>query len=382
MTLPTFSDAKIRFHEFYSEKLPLFQVAVESYKKLLTVVLADNASLATPTITGRVKTREECINKFKRKYLKKCEDSQEPYEIQDHITDMIGLRIVCLYESEVEMVRRIIGENFSIMDTTNKTLALESHDDTFGYKGLHLDLKLHKNRVGLLEYKGFSQYQVEVQIRTTVQDAWSVLDHKIKYKKNIPLHLKRRINRLAALFELADQEFENIRNETGRLESENTQRGTTPPTPPPPDMPPPKPSGTNARSSAKLQGSSPITYQATEDKEAKQPINVFSFMKVATAYFADDFEPCETDFFVEELGRADRNITPQNIRDAIENQGDVLERYFTHQRMQHANWLNPYTKIRHALYLADKERYVALLFDRQRKEFEQWLIDNSKGPGV
>ena len=47
----------------------------------------------------------------------------------------------------------------------------------------------------------------ELQIRTIIQDSWSVLDHKIKYKKSIPGQLKRRINVLSALFELADREF-------------------------------------------------------------------------------------------------------------------------------------------------------------------------------
>jgi hypothetical protein len=39
------------------------------------------------------------------------------------------------------------------------------------------------------------------------------LDHKIKYKKSIPQYLKRRINRLSALFEIADEEFLNIYKE-------------------------------------------------------------------------------------------------------------------------------------------------------------------------
>ena len=57
-------------------------------------------------------------------------------------------------------------------------------------------------------------YRFELQIRTVVQDSWSTLDHKIKYKKSIPAALKRRINTLAALFELADREFRQVREET------------------------------------------------------------------------------------------------------------------------------------------------------------------------
>ena len=62
----------------------------------------------------------------------------------------------------------------------------------------------------------------EVQIRSLIQDAWSVLDHKIKYKKSIPIDLKRRINILSALFELADREFKEIRNATIELMQQET----------------------------------------------------------------------------------------------------------------------------------------------------------------
>ena len=65
-----------------------------------------------------------------------------------------------------------------------------------------------------------ADYRFEVQIRTIVQDAWSEVDHKLKYKKQIPAFLQRRINRFAAIFELADQEFEAIRDITYQLEQD------------------------------------------------------------------------------------------------------------------------------------------------------------------
>ena len=42
---------------------------------------------------------------------------------------------------------------------------------------------------------------------------------KIKYKKNIPNDLKRQINALAALFEIADREFTQIREKTESYEN-------------------------------------------------------------------------------------------------------------------------------------------------------------------
>ena len=78
---------------------------------------------------------------------------------------------------------------------------------------MHLDLKLNGKYAKKTESVRYAGIQFELQIRTIIQDAWSVLDHKIKYKKSIPQSLKRRINRLSALFEIADDEFLRINDE-------------------------------------------------------------------------------------------------------------------------------------------------------------------------
>jgi len=68
------------------------------------------------------------------------------------------------------------------------------------------------------EYQRYAELRFEVQIRTIIQDAWSTLDHKIKYNQSIPLDIKRRINTLAALFELADREFFSIKKQTDSVD--------------------------------------------------------------------------------------------------------------------------------------------------------------------
>ena len=46
--------------------------------------------------------------KFSRKYQSDLEEKKKPYEIQNHISDIVGLRIVCLYEKDVERIRKLI----------------------------------------------------------------------------------------------------------------------------------------------------------------------------------------------------------------------------------------------------------------------------------
>ena len=101
--------------------------------------------------------------------------------IKDKITDFVGIRIICYYEDEIEKIEKIIRENFEVLEKTDKTQELKN-SNTFGYKGVHLDVKLSSERIKLDEYKTVSQFPVEIQIRTIIQHAWSSLDHKIIYK--------------------------------------------------------------------------------------------------------------------------------------------------------------------------------------------------------
>lgn len=344
MSSLNFEDEKGHFREYYNDKRPLFVDAVDSYRTLISLLLTDNDKFSTPTVSGRVKAREECINKFSNKYQKKCEEKQEPYEIKQFVTDIIGLRVICFYESDIALVKDLLSENFAVISETDKTLALESHDDTFGYKGLHLDLRLSKVRAELPEYRRFADFQFEVQIRTTVQDAWSVLDHKIKYKKNIPPHLKRRINRMAALFELADQEFENIRNETIELEKSQLQD---------------------------------IKSSAIVDEYKPQTLTPFAFVPIVSKYFPTyKFESYKVDGFVHELLEVDTNLTPILLQKFLNSNADAISKYTDYQQKKYLNRLNPYTTIRHSLYLADKQKYARLLFDLQRNNFDTWLTSN------
>lgn len=338
-----FDEEKVKFREYYNEKRALFEDAAASYKTLISLLLADNDKFSTPIVTGRVKNREECITKFSLKYQKKCEEQQSPYEIKDYISDIIGIRVVCLYESDIQLIKDVVADNFEIISETDKTLAVESQDDTFGYKGLHLDSKLSSQRSALPEYRRFSEYSFEVQIRTIVQDAWSVLDHKIKYKKSIPLHLKRRINRMAALFELADQEFQNIRNETAELEKQPITLG--------------------------------LAKKSTNSSEfgSKSLLTPFNFMPIASKTFPTyKFEGYKVDGFVHELTEVNSSITSEEFENAIAKSKGIMDEYCAYQQSTHLNRLNPYTTIRHALYLYDKDKYGMLLFDLQRNNFEKW----------
>lgn len=360
-----FEQEKNSFREYYGSNYPLLKAAEESFRTLVASLLAGNKEFPTPVVSSRLKDREECISKFIRKYQSDLEERKEPYEIKDYITDLIGVRVTCYYEIDVPHIRRILDDNFHVIEVTDKTSKLESRDDTFGYKGLHLDLDLNEDRRKLPEYRHIQEFRFEVQIRTIIQHAWSELDHKIKYKKSPPQSLKRSINRLAALFEFADKEFVSIRLETEERERQATTNSSDATV-----------SDGDKVFLASLQNLSRLVadYSGASEKH----LDAFQFISVAGRNFPGyTFSGEKVDGFVQELHALHPNITKDYLEKAFaESMGKVRE-YAQYQSDENYLRLNPYTMIRHALYLYDKEKFYSILFDMQRQNFEEWLSTGS-----
>lgn len=325
-----------KFYQFYSDNYKTFDQAAAYYQSLLNSLVSDDCEIQS--ISYRVKEKDECINKFKRKYLKSIDDEAN-YEIKDFITDIIGLRIICLYEKEIDKICEILKKNFKVVEITDKIKLLESTDNQFGYKSLHIDLQLNEERKKLPEYKKFADLRFEVQIRTIIQDAWSVLDHKIKYKKSVPFDLKRRINRLAALFEIADDEFYNIKTATSNFEE-----------------------------------------TSKNEANPNEPINVLTFLAIAGPIFPTYvFIPYKADFFVHELLNYNNNLSQTAFVKSLSDNMETIKLYNVDIITDSpANYLNPYTMIRHCLYLSNPELYKDVLFNLQKRKFDSWLLQRGK----
>ena len=352
---------KLAFREYYNDNLPLLQDAQSFFRSLVNSLILDAGGIDIDTVVSRVKDREEAIKKFSRKYQKDFEVAKLDYEINHHITDLIGVRVMCLYENDVKEIARILKENFRVLEETDKVKKLEATEDSFGYKGFHLDLKVNEARACLPEYRRYADLRFEVQVRTIIQDRWSILDHKIKYKKSIPNELKRRINVLAALFELADHEFLSIRNATQRLQDEANATAAEVPAP-------------TAQVVPMVQEAGGTT--ALRVSEVGAGLDAFSFLTVARKHFTDyGFIDAWVDGFVQELLSAKPDLTTAQFASALATSLPTVHKYRDAVDFK----LNPFTQIRHALYLADKKSFEAMLFVRQRRNFDAWCTHDAKG---
>lgn len=281
------------------------------------------------SISGRVKDYDECLSKFERKYLPDISTEDSDYHIIDFLSDFIGIRVVCFYLADVKNIRKQLSKHFREVSISDKTVQLEKSDDKFGYKSLHLDLKIKSNNKSA-EYKKYADVPFEIQIRTIIQDAWSVLDHKIKYKKSIPHKLKRRINRLSALFEIADDEFLRIKKEITLEESRIIER---------------------------------IKKGDTIDKDT--PLDVFRFLFIALKYFPEyKFVEFKVDGFVKEILDLNQYFSESDLNDVLSANLDSVDHFLTKiEKME----LTPYTKIRYCLYISNDEIFSTMLTAYQKE---------------
>jgi putative GTP pyrophosphokinase len=357
-----FEFEKSSFRNFYDTQSVALISASRSISSVLTGLLPSTGEIPISKIESRVKEREECIQKFNLKYRPGLEERGEPYAIKDHISDLVGLRIVCLYEDDIERIGRILEDQFEVISITDKIATIENTEGSFGYKGMHFDIKLKPPRVDLPDYRVYAELQFEIQVRTIVQDSWSVLDHKIKYKKSIPNSLKRRINTLAALFELADREFRQIRDSTAEeIQKEEAE----------PEI-----------SDELDQNSAPIAdaqQRAHSERNLRSPkLNAFNFLKIASHFFStQEFEARKVDGFVQDIIAAKPEITRGVLNDYLRTSIAMVKRYQVEFEDKTDNQMNPYTIIRHCLYLSDKQTFQSMLTNVARTNFDQWL--NAKG---
>lgn len=189
----------------YREALPVFERMQTEVQAKLRDALDRNGIIVT-TIETRIKTEESLAGKLALKGAK--------YTSLSDITDILGGRIVTFYTDDVDRIAAIAEQLFDI-DWDNSVDKRKLHQiDSFGYNSLHYICRL----------PGY-EYRFELQLRTTLQHAWASINHDTGYKSGveIPREYIRRINRLAGLLEMADDEFSRIRIEINDYRRRVTQ---------------------------------------------------------------------------------------------------------------------------------------------------------------
>jgi ppGpp synthetase/RelA/SpoT-type nucleotidyltranferase len=174
----------------YSERLPVWEKFAERVKEKVEEAL-QKSRLEYIRVEYRIKSLESFLEKCMRRNF------NNPFT---DIRDIIGFRIIFPFVDDLDNFHEMVNTHFDVVERTNKRDA--QGYKVFAYEAIHYHL--------LLDGTMF-----ELQLRTLIQNTWAVLDQRLFYKTRdtVPHHIRRKMNRLVALFEIAEDEFKLLRGE-------------------------------------------------------------------------------------------------------------------------------------------------------------------------
>jgi ppGpp synthetase/RelA/SpoT-type nucleotidyltranferase len=157
-------------------------------------------------IPGTVTWRAKDIDSLIKKLLRKADHTYEG------LSDKAGVRVVVRFQRQVADVLELVRTLFwcGPAERTEERLA----PDQVGYHSTHVDVTLLPGDTEHAHCPA-AKYHAELQVRTLAQNLWSEMAHDTIYKggETIRRDLRRRINILSGLIELADNEFSSVEKE-------------------------------------------------------------------------------------------------------------------------------------------------------------------------
>jgi ppGpp synthetase/RelA/SpoT-type nucleotidyltranferase len=135
----------------------------------------------------------------------------------DTLSDLVGARVVVRYRPEVRQVNTVVADLFRCGPLDDKSARLA--EDGIGYLSVHTEARLKDDDDEAVTFPP-ADFRVEIQMRTLAQHLWSEMSHDTFYKtdeQNVSTDLRRRINLMAGLLEVADMEFARLGEEVAEL---------------------------------------------------------------------------------------------------------------------------------------------------------------------
>ena len=200
-----------------TELIAEFEKSRERYEEFsaklegLLSTLLRRAEIRFDAIQQRVKSKESLFEKLDR--------AGKSYTTLAGVPDLCGLRIVVYHKEDLDRVVEVIEREFDVDGEVSGDAAAKLAPHEFGYLSVHLIVRLSEARRQLPEWNSVADVHAEIQVRTVLQHAWASISHSLQYKHevDVPGALRRRLNRVAALLELADQEFMTLSAEHREL---------------------------------------------------------------------------------------------------------------------------------------------------------------------
>jgi putative GTP pyrophosphokinase len=126
------------------------------------------------SIKSRIKTPRSIFEKLDRRGIDFTVSNIERY-----LQDIAGIRVICSFIDDIYKLRDCLIQQDDVGLLEEKDYIRYPKNN--GYRSLHLILE-----VPIYLTSGKYMMKVEVQLRTIAMDFWASIDHKMKYKRDIP----------------------------------------------------------------------------------------------------------------------------------------------------------------------------------------------------
>lgn len=139
------------------------------------------------SIRYRTKDPEHLLEKIIRK--KKVDVNSENY--LEKITDLIGIRALHLYKDDWESIHDFIKDNWILKENTTALVRTGDSKELLDlYSKKNCDIKEHEMGYRSVHYiiecsATKQKIFAEIQVRTIIEEAWSEIDHEIRYPYNV-----------------------------------------------------------------------------------------------------------------------------------------------------------------------------------------------------
>ncbi len=161
-------------------------------------------------IKSRIKSMESLAKKVRNKNIPLTIGA-----IEENINDIAGIRIICSFPEDIYVLADCLLQQDDITLIERKDYI--KNPKTSGYRSLHLIVS-----VPIFLKNEKRNMKVEVQLRTIAMDFWASLEHKLRYKKEIPDEeadaLARQLLDCAEQSAMLDQRMQEIRNRLAKYE--------------------------------------------------------------------------------------------------------------------------------------------------------------------
>ena len=186
----------------YVEKLSLYEEYSSRIRNLVQD-LVEREDIEICSIEGWAKAPAELVKSLNAHY-----EGQDTSGL-DTISDLVTVRVLLRFPEDVYKVEEIVCSEFEVDLEHSVPSSVLEDPFRFGYPAVVYTLALAESRSALKEWRKYRSLPFRLELRTVLQEAWATISPRVNLNVDSVSEkkLKRKLVRLAALLEEADEGF-------------------------------------------------------------------------------------------------------------------------------------------------------------------------------